>query len=77
MRHPLVVFTTALIVLTAPLATHSRAEDAHHPEKAAKANASKASKATQQKSKPAAKPEKAKQSKNVPAQLKYDPGDRT
>ena len=60
MRYLLVASTFALIALAAPLATHL--QDAHHPEKAAKAQESKATKATKKKSKPAAKSDKAKQS---------------
>ena len=62
MRYLLVASTFALIALAAPLATHLQAEDAHHPEKAAKAQELKATKATKKKSKPAAKSDKAKQS---------------
>ena len=62
MRHLLIAATVALIALAGPLATHARAVEAHHPEKAAKAKESKANKAKQKKSKPAAESDKAKQS---------------
>lgn len=69
MRFQLIAASTiAVIALAAPLATYSRAEDAHHPEKAAKAKASTATKATktkQKKSIPAAKSDKGKQSEIV------------
>ena len=62
MRYLLIAAAIALIALAGPLATQSRAVEAHHPEKTAKAKASKATKAKQQKRKPAAKSDKAKQS---------------
>ena len=62
MRYLLIAAAIALVALAPPLAPHSRADDAHHPEKAAKAKESKANKAKQKKSKPAAESDKAKQS---------------
>lgn len=66
MRYLLIASAIALIAIAVPLSTYSRAEDAHHPEKAAKAKQSKASKAAPKKKTPAAKSEKAKQSELVP-----------
>ena len=66
MRYLIIISTIVLVALAGPLATQSRAVEAHHPEKTAKAKASKATKAKQQKRKPAAKSEKAKQSKIAP-----------
>jgi hypothetical protein len=52
----------ALIVLAGPIATELRAEDAHHPAKAAKAKKSAKAKLEQPRKKPAVKAGKAKQS---------------
>ncbi|MBX9591225.1 MAG: hypothetical protein K2X43_18205 [Hyphomonadaceae bacterium] len=63
MQHLIITSMIALIALAGPLGTQLRANDAHHPEKTAKAKKSTATKPKQQpKKKPAAKANKSNQS---------------
>jgi len=61
MKRLIVASMIALIGLAGPIATQLRADDAHHPEKAAKAKKSTKTKAKPQKRKPAEKTSESKQ----------------
>jgi len=54
----MIMSVIALVALAGPLGTQLRADDAHHPEKSAKAKKSTATKPKQQKKKPPAKTDK-------------------
>ena len=62
MKTLIVTCMAALIAFVGLLGTQLRADDAHHPEKTAKAKKSTATKPKQQKKKPAVKTDKSSQS---------------
>lgn len=67
MKHLIIISMIALIALAGPLGAQLRADDAHHPEKSAKAKKSATTKSKQQqKKKPAAKSNKSDQSEIWP-----------
>jgi len=66
MKHLIITSMIALIGLTGALTTQLQADDAHHPEKSAKAKKSTATKPKQQKKEPAAKANKSNQSEMRP-----------
>jgi hypothetical protein len=67
MKGLIIASMVALIALGGPLGTQLRADDAHHPEKSAKAKKSTTTKPKQQKKKPAVKTDKSSQSEIWPA----------
>lgn len=63
MKHLIITAMVALILVAGPSGTQLRAEDAHHPEKSAKAKKSTAKKSKQPETKkPAVQPKKSNQS---------------
>lgn len=62
MKSLVIACIVALFAFAGPLGAQLRAEDAHHPEKAAKAKKSTATKPKQRKPKPAVKTDKSSQS---------------
>lgn len=67
MKGVIIACMVALIAFAGPLGTQLRADDAHHPEKTAKAKQSTATKSKQKKKKPAVKTEKSSQGEAWPA----------
>jgi hypothetical protein len=61
MKHPIVIFVVAVVALAGPATTQPQADDAHHPEKAAKAKKPGNARPQPQK-RPAVKPDASKQS---------------
>jgi hypothetical protein len=62
MKHLVVIFVVALLALTGPATTQPWADDAHHPEKAAKAKKPGKARPKQPQKRPAVKPDRSKQS---------------
>jgi hypothetical protein len=62
MKHPVVVLGVALLALVGPATMQPWADDAHHPEKAAKAKKPGKARPKQPQKKPAVKPDTSKQS---------------
>lgn len=62
MKYLVVIFVVALLALAGPATTKPWADDAHHPEKAAKAKKPGKARAKQQQKRPAVKPDTSKQS---------------
>jgi hypothetical protein len=62
MKHLVVMFVVALLALAGPATTQPWADDAHHPEKAAKAKKPGKARPKQPQRKPAVKPATSKQS---------------
>jgi hypothetical protein len=62
MKHLVVMFVVALLALAGPATTQPWADDAHHPEKAAKAKKPGKARSKQPQKKPAVKPATSKQS---------------
>ena len=62
MKYLVVIFVVALLALAGPATTQPWADDAHHPEKAAKAKKPGKARAKQPQKRPAVKPDTPKQS---------------
>ena len=62
MKYLVVIFGVALLALAGPATTQPWADDAHHPEKAAKAKKPGKARPKQPQKKPAVKPDTSKQS---------------